>query len=168
MQKQNRISLARAGASAAMIGGLVLGVAAAPAQAQSTRGSTGGNTETTACVLSNGGGVTCGKNARKVGAAALTIYQSPNYKGKAWTLYLPHEKKRCTAKYEKEFLKDLTHGSFWDNRVSSVKTYNKCDVKFHDGHHLKAGKKGSTVWIDKHNRLSNLKFDNVASSFSVT
>jgi hypothetical protein len=38
----------------------------------------------------------------------------------------------------------------WDDRISSVRTYNQCDVKFFDGTH---GQGAATGFIDSHSDL---------------
>ncbi|MQA01849.1 MAG: hypothetical protein GEV07_03665 [Streptosporangiales bacterium] len=131
------------------------------------------------CVLKRGGGAECKPGRLRAAdyTAVARFYQHPNYKGKMHEYLLPSLEAKCTSAYDDEYHANIPHGTFWDNRISSVDTAfdrasrrAKCDVKLYDGHHLHAGRKGSTTWIHEHPRLSRLGdgFDNRASSFRVS
>lgn len=83
------------------------------------------------------------------------------------SLYAPHS---CSESYDDEFgWPDLgnVNGYSWDNRISSVRTYNNCDVKLHD----KVGYEGaSSTWIDESSNLANVGdgWNDRASSVSVS
>ncbi len=43
--------------------------------------------------------------------------------------------------------------SFWNNRISSVRTYNHCDVKLYDGTNFSGA---SSTWIDASSNLAGV------------
>lgn len=158
---------------AAVAGAALAAVTATPAQAAAEPKAELG----LQCVLKSGGGANCEPNASK-GPAVAKLFQHPNYEGYYIRLHLPKGKTKCTSSYDNEYSWDIWHGTFFDNITSSVDTRfstasrnAKCDVKLYDGHHLDPDfGKGATVWIDRHNRLSQLGngFDNRASSMRVS
>lgn len=57
--------------------------------------------------------------------------------------------------------------SEWSNRISSVKTYNRCDIRLWDGPYLNDG---HSTWIDQKGDLAKVGsgWNNRASSFQLT
>jgi|tagenome__1003787_1003787.scaffolds.fasta_scaffold20521043_1 hypothetical protein len=118
--------------------------------------------------------VACGTSdadALRAVAPAATVkiavfYDGANYTGNTLTWV---QDKACSAGYDNEYqFADLrtTNGGNWSNRVTSVHTYNKCDVKLYDA--VDFGGSSST-WIDQaanlatigngwSNRASSVKF----------
>ncbi|RKR91215.1 peptidase inhibitor family I36 [Micromonospora pisi] len=101
--------------------------------------------------------------------AALTIarvYDGTNYSGASLAFV---QSRACTPAYDSEWQWDnlgVTSGGNWSNRISSVRTYNKCDVRFFDGVNFGGA---SSTWIDASanlgavgsgwsNRASSVKF----------
>ncbi|WP_428966802.1 peptidase inhibitor family I36 protein [Micromonospora fluostatini] len=107
---------------------------------------------------------------RTVGAQAdlviARVYDGANYSGAvlAWT-----QARACTPSYDAEWQwGDLrsTAGGNWNKRITSVRTYNQCDVKLFGGLNFTGA---SSTWIDASanlaaigdgwsNRASSIKF----------
>lgn len=128
------------------------------------------------CVVDlDNGTVTCAATeaqARRTGGispAAITIarvYDGANHTGASHTFV---QSRQCTPSYDSEWQwanLGSTSGGNWSNRITSVRTYNRCDVKFYDG--VNFGGAVST-WIDASanlaavgtgwsNRASSVKF----------
>ena len=103
--------------------------------------------------------VTCARDqhlARQLGGiapTALTIaifYNGTGYTGATHTWV---QSRRCTPGYDTEWQWDDLGDIGWNNRVSSVRTYNRCDVKFYDGVDFKGA---SSVWIDGASNLGTI------------
>ncbi|MFK3980776.1 peptidase inhibitor family I36 protein [Micromonospora sp. NPDC050397] len=128
------------------------------------------------CVVDlDSGAVTCAATearARRTGdvsPAAITIarvYDGANYTGASLTFV---QSRACTPSYDAEWQwanLGVTSGGNWSNRITSVRTYNRCDVKFYDGTNFGGA---VSVWIDASanlaavgsgwsNRASSVKF----------
>ncbi|MEU2200811.1 hypothetical protein [Isoptericola sp. NPDC019482] len=95
------------------------------------------------------------------GLVVARLYDGASFSGRQVVIYNPKYRVGCTAKTT-----DNEGGSVlgaMSNKVSSVRTYNRCDVKLFDG----ASKNGaSTGWIDVNSRLGSL--NNRASSFAIS
>lgn len=95
------------------------------------------------------------------GLVVARLYDGASFSGRQVVIYNPKYRVGCTAKTT-----DNEGGSVlgaMSNKVSSVRTYNHCDVKLFDG----ASKNGaSTGWIDVNSRLGSL--NNRASSFAIS
>lgn len=99
-------------------------------------------------------------------ADSLTIaifYDGINYTGATYTWKQTRE---CTPSYDPEWQWGDLRQIGWDNRVSSVHTYRRCDVKLYDGYNFSGA---SSTWIDNSanlgavgggwsNRASSVKF----------
>jgi hypothetical protein len=118
--------------------------------------------------------VACGSSdadaLRSVAPAATVkiavFYDGANYTGNTLTWV---QDKACSAGYDNEYqFADLrtTNGGNWSNRLTSVHTYNKCDVKLYDAVNFGGA---SSTWIDQaanlatigngwSNRASSVKF----------
>ncbi|MGX4657832.1 hypothetical protein ACWCHM_29550 [Micromonospora sp. SCSIO 07396] len=62
----------------------------------------------------------------------------------------------CTPEYDAELQWDdlrTTSGGNWINRITSVRTYNQCDVKFFDGINFTGAQ---SVWIDEASNLATI------------
>jgi len=96
------------------------------------------------------------------GLVVARLYQHKNYGGFQVVVFNPKYKVGCTSSTgDNEGGANL--GSALANRISSVKTYNSCDVKLYNGN----GKTGtSTGWIDKSALLSG--FNDKANSFKIS
>jgi len=91
------------------------------------------------------------------GVAALTIaimYDGTGYGGASVSFV---QSRQCTASYDNEWqwddLSNVPGWGNWNNRISSVRTYNRCDVKFYDG--IDFGGAAST-WIDASSNLATV------------
>ncbi|GAB3142371.1 hypothetical protein GCM10027290_16720 [Micromonospora sonneratiae] len=98
-----------------------------------------------------------------VGPTALTIaifYAGTGYTGATHTWV---QSRRCTPGYDAEWQWDNLAEIGWNNRLSSVRTYNRCDVKLYDGFNFKGA---SSVWIDGSSNLGKIGsgWNNRASS----
>ncbi|MGW0432702.1 hypothetical protein ACWDV4_09170 [Micromonospora sp. NPDC003197] len=98
-----------------------------------------------------------------IAPTALTIaifYNGTGYTGATHTWV---QSRQCTAGYDAEWQWDNLGDIGWNNRVSSVRTYNRCDVKFYDGVDFKGA---SSVWIDGSSNLGTIGsgWNNRASS----
>ncbi|MFE6969262.1 hypothetical protein [Isoptericola sp. NPDC057653] len=95
------------------------------------------------------------------GLVVARLYDGANYSGRQVVIFNPKYKVGCTAKTT-----DNEGGSVlgaMSNKVTSVRTYNHCDIKLFDG----ASKNGThTGWVDRTGRLGAL--DNRASSFAIS
>ncbi len=152
---------------AALLGFAMVG-AATPAVA-----SEGRQTSTQHCIRNlDTGRTTCASSpqqARQLSdatLASLTIaifYDGTSYTGATFTWV---QSRQCTASYDSEWQWGDLGSLGWNNRVSSVHTYNQCDVKFYDGTNFTGA---SSVWIDQSanlaavgtgwsNRASSVKF----------
>ncbi|MFC6018798.1 peptidase inhibitor family I36 protein [Plantactinospora solaniradicis] len=107
---------------------------------------------------------------RAAGAAASRViartYDGRNYSGAVHTWV---QSRACTPGYDREWQwADLrrTSGGDWNNRISSVRTYHRCDVRFYDGLDFRGA---ASTWIDASanlatvgggwsNRASSIKF----------
>lgn len=118
------------------------------------------------------GRITCADNPREarqrsdVGATALTIaifYDGTGYSGATFTWT---QSRQCTSGYDAEWQWDNLGEIGWNDRVSSVHTYNQCDVKLYGGTYFTGA---DSVWIDQssnlgaigdgwNNRASSVKF----------
>jgi len=97
---------------------------------------------------------------------ALTIaifYDGTSYTGATHTWV---QSRQCTSTYDEEWQWGDLGAIGWNNRVSSVRTYNLCDVKFYDGTNFSGA---VSTWIDASanlaavgtgwsNRASSVKF----------
>lgn len=87
-------------------------------------------------------------------AADLVIarfYDGTNYSGAVLTWV---QSRACTSSYDSEWQwADLrsTSGGNWNNRVSSIRTYNRCDVKLYDGINFTGA---ASTWIDTASNLA--------------
>lgn len=112
------------------------------------------------------------EEARRLAGAAddvllARLYPDTGFDGVAASMYGSH---RCSADYEPEFgWPDLRDWNGWNynNRVSSVRTYNRCDVKLHDRLDYRGP---SSTWIDESSNLSNIGdgWNNRASSVDIS
>ncbi len=100
------------------------------------------------------------------GAAALTtiarFYDGTGYTGATFTV--AHQNGPCTTTYADTDYWYVELGSFgWNNRISSVRTYNRCDIKLYDGTNFSGA---VSVWIDASSNLSGIGtgWNNRASS----
>lgn len=85
------------------------------------------------------------------GITTLTIaifYDGTGYTGATHTWV---QSRQCTATYDAEWQWADLGDIGWDNRVSSVHTYNQCDVKFYGGINFTGA---SSTWIDQSSNLS--------------
>ncbi|MEV6796997.1 hypothetical protein AB0M91_01450 [Micromonospora rifamycinica] len=107
------------------------------------------------------GRITCASDQQQarrlsgVSAAALTIaifYDSTGYSTGAGT-FTWTQSRDCTPGYDSEWQWDDLNSIGWGNRVSSVHTYNQCDVKFFNK--VNFGGAAST-WIDQSSNLANI------------
>lgn len=144
----------------------LIGALGAPATAAETARNCAVNLDT--------GAYTCAgseeRALREVGAQASLViartYDGTNYSGAvlAWT-----QSRACTSTYDAEWqwadLRSTAAGNM-NNRISSVRTYNQCDVKLYDGLDFTGA---SSTWIDASanlgaigggwsNRASSIKF----------
>ncbi|SDE01537.1 peptidase inhibitor family I36 protein [Actinokineospora iranica] len=95
------------------------------------------------------------------GALALTIaifYDGTGYTGATYTWV---QSRACTPTYDSEWQWGNLGDLGWNNRVSSVHTYNQCDVKFYDGFEFTGA---ASTWIDNHSDLGVLGWNNRAGS----
>ncbi|HEY0640775.1 MAG TPA: hypothetical protein VGD67_24350 [Pseudonocardiaceae bacterium] len=97
---------------------------------------------------------------------ALTIarfYDGTGYSGATFTWT---QSRQCTPSYDAEWQWDNLADIGWNNRVSSVHTYNQCDVRLFDGTNFSGA---ASTWIDAssnlgaigdgwNNRASSVKF----------
>lgn len=84
---------------------------------------------------------------------ALTIaifYDKVDFKPGTFTWTQSRE---CTAGYDPEWQWGNLGDLGWNNRVSSVRTYHRCDVKLFDGVNFTGG---ASVWIDSSSNLGNI------------
>jgi hypothetical protein len=147
-------------ASVALAAGATVPEAAAAATSQ-------GNARQ--CVLDEGK-LSCGVNITAVEAAGLTtvayLYYRTQFRGTPLKVYKTGGD--CTGGYGdvEGQVSDLWLLG-WDNRISSIKTFHKCDVKLYD-HPYFGGP--SSVWIDEYANLGTLGsgWDNRADSFKVS
>ncbi|MEO3748446.1 peptidase inhibitor family I36 protein [Plantactinospora sp. B5E13] len=86
---------------------------------------------------------------RAAGVAASVViartYDGTNYSGAVHTWV---QARACTPSYDNEWQwGDLrsTSGGNWNNRISSVRTYQRCDVRFYDGINFTGA---ASTWID--------------------
>lgn len=98
-----------------------------------------------------------------IGASALTIaifYDSTGFSGATFTWT---QSSACTPSYDAEWQWDDLADIGWNNRVTSVRTYNQCDVKLFDGKNFGGA---SSVWIDSASNLGTIGdgWNNRASS----
>ncbi|MER7418391.1 hypothetical protein ABT346_16680 [Micromonospora peucetia] len=102
------------------------------------------------------GRVTCASDPQEarqrsdVGTMALTIaifYDGTGYSGATFTWT---QSGQCSPGYDNEWQWDDLSEIGWNNRVSSVHTYNRCDVKFFGGTNFTGA---SSVWIDQSSNL---------------
>jgi hypothetical protein len=122
------------------------------------------------------GQAACGADAaqaRQLVAAAGDVLVARLYRNTGFddnpplSLYAPHS---CSESYDDEFgWPDLgnVNGFSWNDMISSVRTYDNCDVKLHD----RVGYGGpSSTWIDASSNLANVGagWNNKASSVSVS
>jgi len=95
------------------------------------------------------------------GLVVARLYDGASFSGRQVVIYNPKYSVGCTSGTG-----DNEGGSTlgaMSNKVSSVRTYNHCDVKLYDG----ASKNGtSSGWIDVNSRLGSM--DNRASSFAIS
>ncbi|MEL7975625.1 hypothetical protein AAG589_07150 [Isoptericola sp. F-RaC21] len=95
------------------------------------------------------------------GLVVARLYDGASYSGRQVVIFNPKYKVGCTAKTT-----DNEGGSVlgaMSNKVTSVRTYNHCDVKLFDG----ASKNGAhTGWVDRTGKLGSL--NNRASSFAIS
>ncbi|SCL39520.1 hypothetical protein GA0074692_5390 [Micromonospora pallida] len=94
---------------------------------------------------------------RDVGAQASIViartYDGTNYTGTvlAWA-----QSRQCTSSYDSEWqwadLRSTAAGNM-NNRISSVRTYNQCDVKLYDGLNFSGA---ASTWIDASANLANI------------
>jgi hypothetical protein len=95
------------------------------------------------------------------GLVVARLYDGAGFTGRQVVIYNQKYRVGCTARTT-----DNEGGSVlgaMSNRVTSVKTYNQCDVKLFDG----ASKNGDrTGWIDRDTKLGAL--NNRASSFAIS
>ncbi|MEU6073919.1 hypothetical protein [Micromonospora sp. NPDC047074] len=127
--------------------------AAASAANQSSARHCVGNLDT--------GRITCASDQQQarqlsdVGAAALTIaifYDNTGYNTAAGT-FTWTQSRQCTSTYDNEFEWVDLSSVGWNNRVSSVHTYNQCDVKFYN---LANFGGASSTWIDQASNLGTI------------
>ncbi|WP_432956511.1 peptidase inhibitor family I36 protein [Micromonospora haikouensis] len=95
---------------------------------------------------------------RAVGATQASIVIARTYDGTgfggaqlAWA-----QSSSCSPEYDAELQWDdlrTTSGGNWNNRITSVRTYNQCDVKFFDGIDFTGAQ---SVWIDEASNLANI------------
>lgn len=73
-----------------------------------------------------------------------------DFSGAYLELYYPSA---CTPAYDNENRGFIDLGSSWNNRISSLNTFNQCDAKLFDG----AGYSGAeSTWIDVYDDLATL------------
>ena len=103
----------------------------------------------------------CKPYAYGKGLVVARLWDGAGYTGRQVVIFNPKYKVGCTAKTT-----DNEGGSVlgaMSNKVTSVKTYNHCDVKLFDG----ASKNGAhTGWVDRSSKLGAL--NNRASSFAIS
>jgi hypothetical protein len=166
LQAKKRIARLAAAvfASCVVAGGLTAGAAPAMATGEAQHCAVDLQTRTTACATSES------QAARLAGISpqavkAVTLYDGINYTPPSYTFYVAAP---CTPTYEGEYGNPnlQTYGNF-NNRASSVHTYNQCDVHLHDPFNY-----GSpySVWIDNSANLANIGtgWSNRASSIGVS
>lgn len=158
-----RTAFATLAALSCMVGATAL--AATPAGA-----AVGADPSTQHCVVNlDSRKVTCAADQQQawqlsdITPTALTIaifYNGTGYTGATHTWV---QSRRCTPGYDSEWQWDDLGDIGWNNRVSSVRTYNRCDVKFYDGVDFKGA---SSVWIDGASNLGTIGtgWNNRASS----
>lgn len=92
-----------------------------------------------------------------------TMYDGRNFTGSSQSFY---QARPCTASYDSEWFWGNLGDLGWNNRMSSLRTFNKCDVKIYDGNNWTGE---SSTWIDQaanlaqigrgwDNRVTSLKF----------
>ncbi|HEV7653037.1 MAG TPA: hypothetical protein VGP26_33190 [Actinophytocola sp.] len=134
-------------AAALSVGPLAGFASAGPADAGDLHCVTNLDTKVTRCAT------TPEAAKQDVGPAALTIaifYDGTGYSGTTYTWVQAHA---CTPSYDEEWQWDDLSGIGWNNRVSSVHTYNQCDVKFFDGFNFTGA---SSTWIDQSSNLGTM------------
>jgi hypothetical protein len=95
---------------------------------------------------------------------AVTLYDGTNYSGASITYYVA---KACTAGYDGEYGVGELGADGWNNRASSLKTFNRCDAHLHDG----ANYTGAvSTWIDASANLAAIGggWSNRASSMGIS
>jgi hypothetical protein len=99
-------------------------------------------------------------SAAATSVVVARFYDGTNYSGSSTPVYAP---RACTASYDAEWQYADFRDFGWNDRVSSVKTYNHCDVKFYKDINFGGG---SSTWIDASANLSAIGtgWNNVASS----
>lgn len=103
------------------------------------------------------------KNAKPgTGLVVARLYQNINYGGFQVVVYNPKYRVGCTSGTgDNEGGANL--GTALSNRITSVKTYNRCDVRLYNGNN-KSG--AYTGFIDKDNYLGS--FNDRANSFRIS
>jgi hypothetical protein len=141
-----RRNIAIAAFTALLCLGPLAGLAtAAPSGTESRHCVTNLDTKATACSSS------MVDAKRQVAAASITIaifYDGTGYSGATHTWVQAHA---CSSGYDEEWQWDDLSEIGWNNRVSSVHTYNQCDVKFFDGFNFSGA---ASTWIDQSSNLA--------------
>ncbi|GAA3737665.1 hypothetical protein GCM10022225_20650 [Plantactinospora mayteni] len=162
-----------AGLVAALAG--VVTFTASPASAGASSGAQGAH-----CVVNlDTGKVACDdteQQARQladVGVLAVNavkLYDRKNFDPDAGTFTITTTRS-CTSAYEHEYSYNMAGGA-WNNRASSVETFNSCDVKLYDaaGPPSDPNLTGGSTWIDRAADLSAIGggWNNRASSLRIS
>ncbi|MEV4772175.1 peptidase inhibitor family I36 protein [Micromonospora humida] len=95
---------------------------------------------------------------RAVGATQASVVIARTYDGTGFSgaLLTWAQSGSCTPEYDAELQWDdlrTTSGGNWNNRITSVRTYNQCDVKFFDGINFTGAQ---SVWIDEASNLATI------------
>ncbi|MFY1621787.1 peptidase inhibitor family I36 protein [Micromonospora sp. WMMD735] len=142
-------------ASGAVLGVLVLlGAPGSPAVAKEQPRNCAVNVDTRVLRCAD----TEAQALRAVGATQASVVIARTYDGTgfsgaqlAWA-----QNGNCTPEYDVELQWDdlrTTSGGNWNNRITSVRTYNQCDVKFFDGINFTGAQ---SVWIDEASNLATI------------
>jgi hypothetical protein len=95
---------------------------------------------------------------------AVTLYDGTGYTGASITYYVARP---CTAGYDGEYGVPNLGADGWNNRASSLKTYNRCDAHLHDGVNYTGA---VSTWIHQASNLATIGagWSNRASSMGIS
>ncbi|WP_173134667.1 hypothetical protein [Kibdelosporangium persicum] len=109
-----------------------------------------------------------GQAAAQLPAQALLVaegFDKTNFEGENYIGF--YKEKECTPAYDNE--RDVNYESLgaMNNRISSIRTAHRCDVKLFNGENFTGA---SSVWIDEARNLANIGdgWSNRASSIRIS